>query len=145
MLGRRGLMFLSMAILLSCGGKSLDAVTGGGDSGAASGSAGGTSGGAGGTSGGAGGTSGTGGSTVADGGGDHGSGGADAGNDTVGVPDAALDLPRGTGNCPASVPTTGSFCSVSDLGTTCMFNTDAGGHSCTCSAGDLITLWKCTP
>ncbi len=144
MLGRRGLILLSMTILLSCCGKSLDAVTGGGDSGAASGGAGGTSGGAGGTSGTAGGTSGTGGHTVADASGDHGSGGADAGNDTVSAPDAALDHPKDAGNCPASAPISGSFCSVSDLGTMCMFNTDAGGNSCTCSAGDLITVWKCT-
>jgi len=165
MFDRRGLMLLSMTILLSCGGTSLDAVTGGGDSsadrssaggtsgsagtasgsaGGTSGSAGGTTGSAGGTSGGAGGTTGTGGRTVADASGDHGSGGADAGNDTVSLPDAAIDHPQDAGSCPASVPITGSYCSATDLGTMCVFKADAGGYSCTCSAGDLITVWKCT-
>jgi hypothetical protein len=129
MLGRRGLILLSMTILLSCNGKSLDAVTG--DSGATSGSAGGTSGSAGGTSGSA--------------GGDHGSGGADAGNDTASVADAALDLPKDTGSCPpSSGGISSSSCTAANLGLMCMFTTDTGNYSCTCSPGDLITVWRCT-
>ena len=151
MLGRRDFILLHMTILLSCGNNNLDAVTRGRDSGAdmsgasgTSGSAGGTSGSVGETSSAAGGTAGTGGPTVADASGDHGSGGADAGSDTVSVADAGIDHQQDAGICPASVPITGSYCSVTDLGTMCVFNGDAGGYSCTCSAGDLITVWKCT-
>jgi len=136
MLGTRGLILLSMTILLSCNGKSLDAVTRG-DSGAAGGAAGGTGGssaGVAGKSAGVGGTGGTG-----------GSGGADAGNGTVSVPDAALDLPKDAGNCPPpSGGITNSSCTAANLGLMCMFNTGTGNYSCTCSAGDLITVWKCT-
>jgi hypothetical protein len=138
MLGRSGLILLSMTILLSCNGKSLDAVTGGGDSGAT----GGTSGSAGATGGGAGGTSGGAGAT----GGDHGSGGADAGSDAVSASDAAPDLPKDTGSCPTqSGGLSNSSCTAANLGSMCTYNTDGGNNSCTCSAGDLITVWRCTP
>ncbi|HEY2901349.1 MAG TPA: hypothetical protein VGL59_12285 [Polyangia bacterium] len=149
MFSRRGLILLSVTILLSCGGKSLDAVTGG-DSGADNGGGGGAggagTGGASGTGGisGTSGASGTGGHN-ADSGAEQGSGGgADAGNGTASLPDTAIDRPKDAGTCPATIPTSGSFCSETDLGTMCKFG-EASASTCTCSAGDLITIWKCTP
>ena len=105
MFGRRGLLLLSTTILLSCGGNSLDAVTGGGDSGAdRSGSAGTGSGGSGSGGAGSGGASGTGGNAVADAGGSVGSGGATAGSGGASGSGGSADAGGNDGPAPAPLP-----------------------------------------
>ena len=99
MLARRGLILLSTTILLSCGGNSLDAVTGGGDSGADSGSGGAGSGGAG-----SGGASGTGGGAGADAGAVIGSGGAIAGSGGASGSGGSADAGSNDGPAPTPIP-----------------------------------------
>jgi len=101
MLDRRGLILLSTTILLSCRGNSLDAVTGGADSGSGSAGTSGTGGGGGTGSGGAGGT---GGNAVADAGADVGSGGAAAGSGGASGSGGRVDAGANDGPAPIPLP-----------------------------------------
>ena len=122
MFDRRGLTLLSITILLSCGGNSLDAVTGGGDSDADRGSG---SGGAG-----SGGVSGTGGAAVADAGASVGSGGASAGSGGASGPLGSADAGGNDGPAPAPIYGNGLTGTLGTLGkaksTVAAFTTNIG-------------------
>jgi len=159
MLSSRGLILLSMTILLSCGGKSLDAVTGGDGAAGNGGSAGG------GGAGGAGGIGGTGGAgTGGAGTGGGGAGGAGAGGagtdgattDGGGTGGAATDGPADISGETAGEAGGGDFCapyvfqadtlpgvSASDfcakVATLCMFGADTKHYS---SMSDCIMKYS---
>ena len=108
MFDRRGLTLLSITILVSCGGSSLDAVTSGGDSGADSsgGTADASDAGAGSGGAGSGGATGTGGAAVVDAGADVGSDGAIAGSGGAGGSGGSADA--GTYKEPTPAPPSGN-------------------------------------
>jgi hypothetical protein len=156
MFSNRGLILLSVTLLLSCAGKSLDAVTGG-DSGADNGGSGGARGagtGGAGTGGGSTGGAGTGGATTASGGtGGAGTGGATT--DSGGTGGAATDGPSDLSGETAGETGGGDFCapyvyqadtlpgvSASDfcakVATICMFGADSSHYA---SISDCLTKY----